>query len=383
MNLQNTFSFLHSHAPSFKKSELLPRKQNLTLANTLIFKTPQSGITSSLFLFLSAYEKSEYLYIDYSDWLLGGVGVGDFVNELGAFLARCADIKIVVIENACGAMEVSRKEGVSYLLTLCPSEQEILHSEHYKGFASVFFFPLDFEEYILFKRSSTGLVFNDFMRESTLPSIASSDTQPSHLDMQQAITSLIPHTTKRQIFTSYLSYQSVGVSVYHLYNLLRKKTKISKDTFYATTKQLEREMLLFLLPKFAHPKDNRRVYFIDFNLPKAIKIQTDIKKTVQNALLLELLKHKTYLMLHTPHIYYTDELDFYIPSKHIGILTMLFRELDEIKEHIWYIDAMIDAEKEQLERIYIITIDKEHSGYKQVVNGVSYQVLTFWEFASL
>ena len=195
--------------------------------------------------------------------------------------------------------------------------------------------------------------------------------------MQQTINTCINDTKKKMVFNTYLKYQGQNMSTFFLYSNLKKKEKISKDIFYAHTSILEKENMLFLVKKYAQIS-LKKIYFIDFNMPKAIKTIINLKTSLENAILLELIKNGEDI----EEIYYTNELNFYIPKKKQAFVLMIFKELEDIKLQIEHLHTAIYRYQKELNEVYLIIIDEQIPKYTQKINNINYELLTFWEFAT-
>jgi len=375
--MKQLISFAYNNPPLFNKNELLCRKKTISFENTILYYAKKSGVTSMIFLFLSQFSSKKYLYMDFKDVMLKNKDFLILIQEVYDFIKINKQIILVVIENAPFVIDDIFINEIVFIFSI-NIELKTKKLKNRNNFKILDLYPLDFEEYVLFKKNNTDNVFNFFIKDSTFANIVKNTTPLLHIAMQDIIFSSLVSKQEKEIFYLYLNHQGFDISIFQMYNKIKKEIKISKDVFYKVSKKLQEKKFIFLIQKYNQPAINKRIYFLDFNMPKAIKTTTNIKESIKNAILLEMIKKD----IDINEIFYADELDFYIPSQKRSILLMIFTELDDIKEHIWYLDAMININKDYLELVDIITIDEQISGYTKKIKGVEYKISTFWEFAT-
>lgn len=375
--MRQIISFIYENPPAFNKNELLYRKKSIQLENNIIYNVSGAGVTSLIFLFLSEFSPKSYLYINLKNMLFRNIDFKELIKEVDIFVRDSDDIFIVVIENCPYALQPILRESVYYIMSMNISLSHT-KNEYEQKFKIQCLYPLDFEEYILFTKHTEENIFNSFIKTSTFANILKNNTSSVYISLQDIINTSLLDYQEKEIFLLYLKYQGMDTSVFQLYNRIQKNIKISKDKFYEKSNLLEQKGFLFLLKKYNQERASKKTYFIDFNMPKAVQTTINIKANIKNAILLELIKRD----INANNIYYADELDFYIPHKQQAIVLMIFQELENIEEHIWYLDAMLDYKKNELNNVMLITIDEQSSGYKKKIKNIEYEVVTFWEFAT-
>jgi hypothetical protein len=353
------------------KNELLSRKIKLTLSNTILYKLPYCGTTSMILLFLQDFNNKEFLYINYNDLLFKNIPSNILIENIDLFLQENLNIKIVIIENA----PYNIRPTINNIIYILSTNMDLTKKIHLK-YKEIFLYPLDFEEYILFKKDKSENIFNTFIKDSTYPSLVIKESILFHLNLQNIINNIIKDSQEKEIFFLFLQYQGSLVSIHQLYTKMKKQIKISKDKFYEKSKLLENKLFLFLISKYRQEKSPKKTYFIDFNLPKAIKTTINFKSSIENAILLELIKQNIFIK----DIYYTELFTFYIPNIKQAILVMIFKELEIIQNTIEKLSKNIDDDR--IDNIFIITIDDTLSRHSTTIRNINYEILTFWEFAT-
>ncbi|MCI5968924.1 ATP-binding protein [Helicobacter sp.] len=156
------------------------------------------------------------------------------------------------------------------------------------------------------------------------------------------------------------------ISLHQIYTKLKKEGKLSKDRFYAYAQTLEKSGILFWLEKFEHALAPKKLYFWDFTLKNAVSFERNFNLLFENMVFLELLYHFKL------EFFYTDKLDFYIPSLSLGILCAPFTQTLETRLN------KLGKEREFCDSLLILSLNECKQGEHL---GMPYSIIPFVEFA--
>ncbi|NLC28266.1 MAG: ATP-binding protein [Campylobacteraceae bacterium] len=126
---------------------------------------------------------------------------------------------------------------------------------------------------------------------------------------------------------------------------------------------------MHFIPKHKAPKTPKKLFLNDFALKNAITFEKDFMRRFENIVFCELLWYKD-------EIFYTERLDFYIPSRKQAIVCIPFlppelilRRFQTILTHLKSLDVST---------LTVLTVGNEGEGKKE---GVNCEILPFWEWA--
>ncbi len=106
-------------------------------------------------------------------------------------------------------------------------------------------------------------------------------------------------------------------SLFQLFNSLKTKIKLSKDKFYEVCKILENSRIIYFLPKYNQEKSAKKIFCYNFSFLKSITHTKKFKNEFSNMVFLELINKYE-------DIYYYEQIDFYIKSKNIAVVSIPF-----------------------------------------------------------
>lgn len=345
------------YATEFKKPSFYPRKFSFTAKKTLLVGPKKSGKSTLIFDYLSSKKKGTFLYIDFSDLRLSQA----IIFGLPAFLEK-NDITLLVLENFDFSFKIPNCTEV--IITTCAPRT-------LEGFKRQTLYPLDFEEFIAFEKRQLDVeaIFNDYATWGTYPSVILSAKENFTKIFQDHIRLICDNELEFTILRHYALSQGVAISSYTIFNDIKVFHKISKDKFYAINKKLQDEKLLFLVEKYKAPRADKKVYLIDFAIKSVLTFEKDFIKRFENIIFLELLKNDE-------ELYFTDLLDFYIPSQKRAIIPMPFLPPSMIHSKLARLEK--DLIKYNIEKIEIITLEREEERYH---DNISVEILPFWLWA--
>ncbi len=345
------------YATEFKKPTFYPRKFSITHKKTLILGPKKSGKSTIIFDYLSQCKKGTFLYIDFNDLRVTQV----IIFGLPSFLKK-NDIQLLVLENF----------DFSFKIPDCPEVIVTTHTaQTLEGFTCQTLYPLDFEEFIAFEKRQIDveIIFNDYADLGTYPAVVTSAKENFVKYFQDHIRLLCDSPLEFTILKNYALMQGVSVSSYALFNEIKLFHKVSKDKFYAITKKLQEENILFLVEKYGTPKADKKVFMIDFAMKSVLTFEKDFITRFANIIFLELMKNEI-------EVYFTDFLDFYIPKENKAIIPMPFLPPSMILSKLSRLEK--DLIKYDIKKIEIITLEGEEETYH---GSIPVEILPFWSWA--
>ncbi len=340
-----------------KNLNLINRKFQISEKKLIICAPKQSGITSVIFMYLNNYKKGTFLYIDFSDLRIDIINIRDNIESF----IRKHKIILLIFENFNFSFQIPKCERI-----IITTNTYI----HIDGYSSKQFFPLDFEEYIAFDRKQTGIeqIFNSYANFGTYPQVALSNNTNKTMLIQSILSCILKNKKELEIFKNIVPYQGRRISLYEIFKKI--KIKLSKDSFYNIVKYFENTRLLLFVEKYNQPKAFKKLYLIDFTIKDAMSYQKDFIKKFENIIFLELYKKKE-------NIYYTDEIDFYLPKENLAILCLPFIPANLLKNKI--IKRKRYFKKLSIKKVEIISLGNEIEFKDDKIN---YQLIPFWNWAN-
>jgi hypothetical protein len=369
--LNDLLNLFNNQYSNLSKLNIKKRKKYIINKNSIYFYTQKSGMSSMLYYYMQQRKQRDFLYIDKNDILLLDISLKELILCTNKFAIN-NNILTIIVDNITQLEEIQIDHSLTYILCSTIENKHNI-SEIYINFLKVNIYPLDYSEYKYLKKITKTNVFNLFIKDNSFIDLISNNNVMQRKNLQNIINSFFIDTQIKNIFYLYLQYQAKLTTIHFLFKRFKERYKLSKDKFYSITRLLLDSYMIFFIPHVDKIKSGFKIYFIDHNMTKALQINNNIKNSLENAILLELIK-KDY---DVNKIFYCDDLTFILPNKKVGITLMIFKELEEIIEHIWYLDAIL--KEYYLETIYIITIDEETKSYEKTIQNTTYKVCTFWD----
>lgn len=342
-----------------KKIAFVVRKVRLE-GDKIILKGPRhSGKTYLILELLSSYKKEQFLYIDFADVRIDA----SIAGELDAFVKAHPKIELLVLENLDFAFPLPACRRI----IITTSQRDF----HLKGFQEMTLYPLDFEEFIAFDRKGgdAETLFSHFANVGTFPAMLGVSPFAYVQSFQHLIASYYHAPVELQILKTYALRQSTLVSVFAMFNLVKKEHKISKDKFYAYTHKLLNEEVMFMLEKYGQKSTQKKLYMIDFAMRGVLSFEKDFIRRFENMIFLELYKRGESL-------YYTDWIDFYLPESGSAILSAPFMPKERIEKRLEKVKK--ELAPLEVEHLYIITMGIQE---RFMFEGIECEALPFWNWA--
>ena len=299
------------------KVKIFDRKVNLKFENTLIIAPKDSGKTYLILNFLKEFEGS-YFYTDFNNY----------------FKEEFQKSDLTIFENYDFSMELPNNP------TFITSTKDI----EVPNFKKIYLKSLDFEEYFSFNSNiSPNVVFSHFLKDGNSPALPFKDEFFKMEYLREKI-ELMPYN---KVILKFL-LQNIGqkFSLYQIYETIKKRVKISKDTIYKEIKKIVDDKVIFLVNKWNSPKSPKKIFSYNFGYKNILTKEKNILNILENMVFLELNE--------TEEIYYSEYINFYLPKQKKIVLVMPFAEESQLETRLKHI-----SKKMVYEKIEIITISNE------------------------
>jgi len=343
---------------SFSKINFLERKKKIIEPKTIICGASKTGKSYLIYDFLSNFKTNEYLYIDFLD--LKNTYIKYELKFLQEFIDKNS-IKVLVLEN------------IDKIFTLPKCENIIISSKkniQIDNFSKINLYALDFEEYLLFDNKYQNITqsFNNFFKYGNLPEIINIDEHKKNQRLQEIIKLDVRNSVDYEILKTLIENIDEKKSIFQLFNSLKTKIKISKDRFYEVCKELEITNTIFFIPKYNQERSLKKIYSYNYAFLSTLSFTKKFKNEFTNMIFLELLDEK--------EIYYLDNIDFYIKSKNLFIVSIPFFNSNLSTNLLKKIIKL--ANEYKVQKIEIVTISNRNNITK---NDIKIDILPFYEWA--
>lgn len=296
----------------------------------------------------------------------------NFFREIKEFLAANEQISSLFLDNFSSAdFEISSLQSFAEGLNLkrfiiSTRDKELI----LPGFERLELLPLSFEEFIAFdkRHNEINSMISAFLAQgggAKNPFMAPAEI----LEFEQRLLTANFSRTEILILKECLSFVHTAFSANKIYTALKPRIKISKDAVYGTIAKLERENFIRFLSKAGEPARAKKLYFSHFNMREILTSKKDFSKKFANVLFCELLG------LNTP-LFYTKELDFYLPALKMGVLVIPFSDADII--FLKFRKILSTLKKLGITSLKVVSM--ANSGRLEI-EGIRCDVIPFHEFA--
>ena len=296
----------------------------------------------------------------------------NFFREIKKFLTVNEQISSLFLDNFSSAnFEISSLQSFAEGLNLkrfiiSTRDRELI----LPGFERLELLPLSFEEFIAFdkRHNEINSMISAFLAQGGGPK--NPFMAPAEiLEFEQGLLTANFSRTEILILKECLSFVHAAFSANKIYTALKPRIKISKDAVYGTIAKLERENFIRFLSKVGEPARAKKLYFSHFNMREILTSKKVFSKKFANVLFCELLG------LNTP-IFYTKELDFYLPALKMGVLVIPFSDADIIFLKFRKILSVL----KRLGITSLKVVSMANSGRLEI-EGIRCDVIPFHEFA--
>jgi len=354
MNLLETL-----HEIRVKNLHFYDRKTKIKYKKMLILGPRKSGKTHLLVDYLQKFDVLDYLYIDFSDQRIDTTELS--YQKLSDFIKK-NHIKILALDNFDFLFKIPTCEEI-----VITTDDKSVRLENYY---TTHLYPLDFEEFIAFdkKNFNAEQIFNLFSNKGGLPEIVVFNEENYYVKLQNLARDIFESKIEFYIFKKFCEMQSTKISLFQIFNQLKTKIKISKDSLYSVSQSLQNRELVFLLKKYKQEKSAKKVYIFDFAIKNGLTLKKDFLKRFENMVFLELYKKEK-------NLYYSDYIDFYIKDKKEGIVCSLFTPLVALEKKMQKAKNSLKAM--DIKKVFIITLGNEGNF---VQNDINFTLIPFWDW---
>ncbi len=342
------------------KQNFNPRRFGIHAQKVHIFGAPQSGKTSIALNFARGFKNP--LYIDFADLR----NTDELIRQVLLKSTIEKKIDLLILDNVSSDFRnlanVINSPNVANIITI--SQQNVANPQN-QNLQSIEIFPLNFEEFISNDAQNLNLkeLFERFIKFGNLPFMLSlRDWQKLEAKQKMLISAL---GANMDIFLTLMRFQSSAVSIFQLYNILKKRGKMSKDRIYAVISEFEKRGILRSVGHFTKPKAPKKAYFFDFSVQNALSYERNFMANFENMVFLEILGRKGA----DTDIFYSDKISL-ICGKN-GYILMPFKSKEMIEDTLKRVDFMgLD--------IVVITVDLND---EIEINGKAIRLVSFINFA--
>lgn len=351
------------------KQNFNPRRFGIHAQKVHIFGAPQSGKTSIALNFARGFKNP--LYMDFADLR----NTDELIRQtlLKSAFEKKADLLILDnvpsdfnahLGNFHSVIAISQAKMADFGANRVDSRAN--HStDSSADFVPLEIFPLNFEEFISFDSQNLNLneLFERFIKFGNLPFVLSlRDWQKLEAKQKMLVSTL---GQDMDIFLTLLRFQSSAVSVFQLYNILKKDGKMSKDRIYSVVSDFVRRGILRGARHLTKPKAPKKAYFFDFSVKSAMSYERNFMASFENMVFLEILGRKGA----SSSIFYSDKIPLICDNQ--CFFLMPFKSKEVIAETLKSVDFMGFAPS-------VITIDLND---EIMVKGRKVRLVSFINFA--
>lgn len=344
--------------------KFIDRKVRIDEDRVVIFGGKNTGKSYLLINALSRFKRGEFLYLNFEDIRLNSAF--DY-SEILDFIGSNEKIKAVGIDGLSENLDEDFFGRLNLEKIIVASRRNDLN---FNGFAKKELRPLTLEEFIAFdkRRTEINSILSAFflqgngVRNSFLESF-------EVMNFEQNLLKSELNSVEISLLKECANQLGLNFSANKIYTNLKNSIKISKDSVYKITSELEILSYFDFLANFDDEKAAKRLYFTNLNLKDCLGFQKDFSAKFKNALYCELANLGR-------EIYYTKELDFYIPSLNMGILVVPFSASEIVFLRFKKLIKELKARK--IVRLNVISMN--NSGSLEI-QGIRCEVVPFWQFA--
>ncbi|MDA3066632.1 AAA family ATPase [Campylobacter sp. JMF_01 NE2] len=374
MRFMQNLEYFYDNPP--EEAKFIARKTSIDTPKTILYGALGAGKSLILFDYISNFKKGEFLYINFADLRYEFLNLSDEFDKIFKFLEQNSQIIALFLDNLD---EISPGE-ISHLQNLLNSAasqnlQSIIISTRKSSFelanfAKLKITPLCFEEFIAFdkRHSEINAIISAFFSQggsvggSLLHHAASINSE------QNALKSALS-ANEIKILKECAAFVAASFSANKIYMSLKEKIRISKDSVYAAIAKFDDENFINFIPKFGDEKAAKKMFFSNFNLKEILGFKKDFVKKFLNAVYCELAN------LGAP-IYYTKDLDFYLPSRNLGVLVVPFSASEIV--FLRFKKLILELKRLKITRLAVISM--ANTGALEI-EGIKCEVVPFHSFA--
>jgi len=333
------------------------RKFNIPNHNkVLVYGSPASGKSYLVLDYLMNYEMEETLYIDFKD---PKFQFRDMMEE---------DIEGFIESNRIKLLVLDHYEH-DYFQRIPNVEKIIIISDYFYDYGDEFRVLetplLDYEEFFSFqKRGTETQVFNQFLRQGTLPQLAIETKSKEQLFQLFIQTHFTP--SEQKLLSVLAHFNTSTVTTHQLYTYAKERYKISKDLIYKQIKELKSRAIISFISD-AINNNTKKLIFLDFALAKYLSLTQSFPKQFDTMVALSLIKHKVEFKAFGISGYLTKNRELVIPAPF------------ESEESFWKKahNKFITYKRKEIKKVYIVTVTVQ---YRFKIEEIEFEALPFYEW---
>ena len=381
--MQN-LKYFYENSPEVQK--FIPRKKGVNSPKTILFGCVGSGKSYILAEYILNFKKGEFLYINFADLRYKFTHLDAEFDKIFEFLEKNLQIEALFLDNLD---EISENEilhlqnllNLAFSNSLSNSSQSIVNlrsvvistrknSLNLQGFENVKITPLCFEEFIAFdkRRTDINAIISAFFLQGGTPKNSFLNGGEIISSEQNALKSVL-NNSEIAVLKECCEFIAQPFSANKIYLSLKEQIRISKDSIYGCVAKFEDENFVNFVSKFGDEKASKRLFLSNFNLKDALSFKKDFSKKFINAIFCEIAN------LGEP-IFYTKDLDFYLPSRNLGVLAIPF----SASEIVFLKFKKLIGELKRLKITRLSVISMANSGTLEI-EGIKCEVVPFPQFA--
>ena len=334
-----------------------PRKVNLSGTDKiLLYGAPASGKTSMGLDYLMNFDSEFTLYLDFQD---PKFQFRDMMDEDLIGFVEANEIEILILDHY----------EHEYFENLPNVEKLIVIANTYYDYGEEFEYInlplLDYEEFFSFqKRGTERQIFNLFLRQGTLPELATKTTPKEQLFLNFIKGNF--SESEQKLLTILAHFNGVKVTTFQLYTYAKERYKISKDLLYKQIKTFQEHGIITFVEELENPKQKKLLFF-DFALAKYLTLSQTFPRQFDTMIALSLLKHNVAFKSFGSSGYITYLNNLIIPAPF---------ESEEVfwkKAH----NRFTNYKKLDVKKVFIVTVNAQ---YEFSIENIKFEALPFYEW---
>ncbi len=321
-----------------------------------LFGSPASGKTSMVLDYLMNFDSEIVLYIDFKDPKFNFIDITE--EELERFI-KTNKIEILVLDHY----------NHSYFKILPKIKQLIIISTYYHNYGDKFIeinLPLlDYEEFFSFqKRGTEKQIFNLFLRQGTLPQLATQTIPKEQLFLNFIRSHFTP--SEQKLLNVLAHFNGATVTTYQIYTYAKERYKVSKDLIYRQINQFKQQGIITFISDSEQPKQKKLLFF-DFALAKYLTLSQSFLRQFETMIALSLHKHKIPFSSFGLTGYLIDKKELILPAPFEGEESFWKKAHNKFSLY----------KKKGIKRVFIITVGIQ---YTFTIEEIKFEALPFYEW---
>lgn len=308
------------------KQHFNPRRFGIHANKIHLFGSPKSGKTSLALYYAKSFKNP--LYIDFDDLR----NTNEFIKQILLKITFEKKIDLLILDNIPSDFSPANLPNIANIITI---NQRDLPKSHLPNIPRMEILPLNFEEFIGFDKLNLDLkeLFETFIKVGNLPFMLKDSKDLLRLEKkQQMLKSAI--NNDMDIFLALMRFQRECVSIFQLYNILKKQKKISKDRLYSVIDDFSQRRILLQVSHLNKPKAPKKAFFFDFSAAFALSYERNFMAVFENMIFLEILGKKR----RDSAIFYSEKIP--LICENLCYFPMPFKSKEMIVESLKNIDFM-------------------------------------------